>query len=270
MILPLIGYVGKQRYSVSGLSNTKGFELRIYDSETEKHYSFYAKNYLNDDFDSRKHPILNCICTLIYLLVGILIITISINSVDLSVMSLKLFLYCSVFPILIASLAHYITLIIIGTLSLSVETDLKEWHALEHKCVALIEAGIQPTVENIKTCPTTNLYCRIAERFIFVELIIAMAILPYIFYYVLPLNNLTDIFIFYIPTGTICFYIIHKASLQMFNYWKIPLFLIALPLTAIPLLAEKVLTLKEPSEDKIIQTVVRLQIFTILFKINRP
>lgn len=47
--------------------------------------------------------------------------------------------------------------------ALSLTSNLKEWHACEHKSLVLLKSGLEPTVSNLNRCHASLIFCGFAE-----------------------------------------------------------------------------------------------------------
>ncbi|NCN53055.1 DUF1385 domain-containing protein [Candidatus Wolfebacteria bacterium] len=273
MILPIFGYVGKKTVSISGMSNTKGFELTAYDLTKVKDgklikYNFETKYYSTDDFYKKRWIKSEIGGIVVYFLtVGLaLYVTHFLNNpspnIGIQIKSL-------IVTYTIAITSYIIFMNLISIIGIFKEKDLREWHALEHKSIVLLESNNDLTIENLKSCPTATIYCGVTKSAALTQLLILTIILPFIFVYLVPDNKWSKTFIIDIPIASIYLWLIHRKSFDFDDWPKIALMIISLPFTILPLLIQKLFTLKEPSEDKMKTVIRNLTVFKTIFNLNR-
>ena len=267
MRIPLIGFVGKSPYSISGISNDGGFCLEIYNKQKNTSLMLATKNYWNEYNKpaNEKHVNLNLI--LLYLAVLItVIISVSLTTMNLLALNHKepmgyLELYIRIFlqPIAYYAIIFYTLRWIEGIIFLSFFKDFRQWHACEHKSIVLLKAELEPTVENLKSCPMTLMNCGVA-----IDGTVLMAFNVLLGF--MAINNLfppeVEIALITIELTIFTSYLFFRVTISA-QIEKLSLIypILALPAAALPLLAQKLLTLKEPSDEKLAQTAAELKRF---------
>ena len=267
MRIPLIGFVGKSPYSISGISNDGGFCLEIYNKQKNTSLMLATKNYWNEYNKpaNEKHVNLNLILMYLAVLITV-IISVSLTTMNLLALNHKepmgyLELYIRIFlqPIAYYAIIFYTLRWIEGIIFLSFFKDFRQWHACEHKSIVLLKAELEPTVENLKSCPMTLMNCGVV---IGGTVLMAFNVLLGF----MAINNLfspeAEIALITIELTIFTSYLFFRVTISA-QIEKLSLIypILALPAAALPLLAQKLLTLKEPSDEKLAQTAAELKRF---------
>jgi len=264
MILPLAGHVGETFYSVNGASTKKGFQLVIRDSHIPNAAATFQTEHYNDEGclpkENRAISIFLGILAVIMTLVASLLNFVIYYNPDGGFIW-KLFFYPAyllIMPMFFCAVFSDCLRWIYGNLIIFSDKDWREWHALEHKCAILLEAGLEPTVENIKGMPSTIILCSVSlygiNTEIFMGIPILILITPFAFGPLLPI--LTALVIMAVISFSCA---VHATSSKIKNSAQYGIMIMGIPMMAIPLLAEKILTLKEPSDEKINQIAAELK-----------
>lgn len=253
MILPILGVVeqfGKQRIFISGMSSDNGFALNVL-----KKPEYYLYEFAITDYDPKKHSMLLNKRTSFFLrafsfliILGFLLLTYDAKTPFIA----NLFYY-GFAALVINSTVSWLYLFI----SIPKSKDLREWHSCEHKSVVLLEAELEPTVENLEKCPAVLINCGTVYESVSLEFSLCCL-------YALSSNNffqnpgLMDWLT--IIMGASCFLYMVFATVS-FGRSSLFLFLFWLPCVFLPLLAEKFCSTKNPSKEKLNRTVQELKVF---------
>ena len=266
MILPLIGFIGKPRYSIGGLSTKGGFQLLI-KNLPKNDYRIFISSHCNDKNSiPMENTIITClfppIAAMLAVILACLNYAIYYNPDMLTYEKYLLyFVSCVAIPVVGFKLLKDLLRYAYSSLVIFFDKDWREWHACEHKSVILITASIEPTIENLKKMPVTLTNCGVLIKGVDLE------ILTFVFlsFFACSLPNLEEFIIPLIPlyffisiSFSCCIYTLTNMATDLFDYATA---IIALPIMAIPLLVEKFMALKEPSDEKLAQTAAELKEF---------
>jgi uncharacterized protein YqhQ len=133
--------------------------------------------------------------------------------------------------------------------------QVARWHSCEHKSVVLLEGGLAPDRENFDPCPATLINCGSVWVGVWIELLLGVASLLALVPGVLSLP-------FY-AVAAISIFLVSSASamrfLSLFNGRmsgaRLALFIFGIPAFVVPLLFERILALRKPSEEEIAITI---------------
>ena len=273
MILPLMGFVGKLKRFVSGTTSRNGFLLQIRGCEKPITYNliFATKNFDNKDLfpksDTMTLNFMVAVSALLAFTFSLINLLSHFHPQDhiISIITLLVLngLIVPIFSYFFFSDAVYWTY---GLITMFFDKNCREWHTCEHKSAVLIEAGLEPTVENLKKMPATLLSCgtsiygtRIGASTLSIMLALSHSLIP---------SNILTIIAVLLPIpiiSYICYGFILASKREKFRHCLITI--IALPMIALPLITEKLFTLKEPSEEKYRKTAEELKHFIEFFQI---
>ncbi|MBI4991593.1 MAG: DUF1385 domain-containing protein [Candidatus Harrisonbacteria bacterium] len=270
MIVPILGYVGKPTFDISGSSSRNGFRLEIRKANVDQPVNFSITDFdeYNDFTRSYSHR-----ARLLEMFVGFLIST---AIIALASILKKLSLLEIGITSFFLSLTIQILITNLSTLwHLRQDSENREWHAAEHKSVVVLEAGLEPTVENLKKCPANLMFCGSVQMGIMMEICLLSVIAN--LFYLMPVEFwsilLTPTIISFLEITIIAAFgmwipililsitaIILSPVKYRYQFVNLTLVL-SIPIAAIPLLGEKFFALKEPSEEKLRRTAEELKEF---------
>ncbi len=126
-----------------------------------------------------------------------------------------------------------------------------EWHACEHKSIALLERGLEPTVENLKKMSMVDVQCGTATSVLGWQIVMAITLWVFV-----PNVGFGWIAILAIIGGVL---VLLTPELPLFWAW---LFLpLMVPVIIFPLLIQRLCVVREPSRKKLQETAAELKIF---------
>lgn len=148
-------------------------------------------------------------------------------------------------------------------------SNQKEWHACEHKSLALLKSGLEPTVSNLNRCHASLIFCGFAQNSIQFVFLISMWTLGITGFEIVSWPSAVKLAsIFYLLDSFILTVFINLAMPEIQsdeNPQKNPffwLFYVASLPTILPIIVlEKMLVLKTPSPDKLEETALVLREF---------
>ncbi|PIR69466.1 MAG: hypothetical protein COU47_02715 [Candidatus Niyogibacteria bacterium CG10_big_fil_rev_8_21_14_0_10_46_36] len=267
MITSIFGCVGKSSVRVGGESTEDGFRLTIYKRfEGSPVASLFFKTSHYDgirrmlDVSSalKNHDIV--------LVVGT--ISLSLCAASLLLLSPQK-LWTARFLAMIFIL--FVSFIVTRNLSIFFYiarmpgfSNLKEWHACEHKIVTLIEDGRIPTRRNMKKAPMTLINCGTSIVINSTQQHISMLVLIFYMLGIIPFSAplVTGFLFFFLSCIFLSLYIAVFGNYLRLN----PVLLIVsaiflFPALILPMLGERILLLKHPSEEKIEAAVTEMYDF---------
>ena len=139
-----------------------------------------------------------------------------------------------------------------------------EWHACEHKSYVLLKSGLEPTIENLRRCPSELIWCGGSHLATLFEASLSWWIAMLLFA-LFPESQIANFICFALMTffGSVC-------MLQILIYRMFPLspgrpspaiIALAKPAAAMPLAIQKFFTTAEPPEEKLNATLMAIQNF---------
>jgi len=148
-------------------------------------------------------------------------------------------------------------------------SNIKEWHACEHKSLVLLKSGLEPTVLNLNRCHASLIFCGFAEKLIqFIVLLsvwtlgimgFEIVVWPPVIKFVSAFYFLDSFILIIFVNFVICEIQSDKHPEKNPFFW---LFYIALLPIILPVIAlEKMFVLKRPSQDKLEETARALKEF---------
>lgn len=257
MIIPVLGFVGKKKRSISGESSNTGFKLTI----SEKNggaFFFNTQNYSEFELDEEKANRLIRASSLLTLFLA-LIASISILAISQAQLFVSL-LFLLFAIILITSSGSYIAVF----WHTADWHELRQWHACEHKAVALLESGLVVTFENLKKCPKTVLYCGSSVLSIMHESVWLLWCAAAIKFQVIPISFSLWIWFWLLGVCSVLFFFVNSILWRFTKqawFFEPFFFIFIIPMAIMPLFTEKYCTVEEPSDEKIKQTVEDIKQF---------
>lgn len=250
MILPLFGFIGKGRLNIGGISGSNGFQLQIEDRIRNEFFVFDSTG-LYAPFEPQMNRPKN-----------IIFWSILISGAGLSFWLLDFIWFsgAGIFICFFTSIVGFLAISKLAILAAQMamiykEESKREWHSCEHKSVVLLEAGLEPTLENLKKCPALLVNCGtvIGSLDVFLDLGCLLALLGTFFAH----SDWLTYSGFYVAGGSFISYF----AILFYRTAALIIFPLVFPLAAIPLLMEKNFALKEPPDDKLRFTALKLRGF---------
>lgn len=158
--IPFLGiFLGRGRppyaYNISGRSNSSGFTIKIETGEN-RNLTFTSKNYDYDydfkEFDEKSKK-LKREFWLTFLILGALVTQTPFfwnypgNSRFCQTLGFTMMLFSLFFTSAFTCILKSFT------------AEFREWHACEHKSIELLKLGKEITTDNLKKCPKVSVYC---------------------------------------------------------------------------------------------------------------
>ncbi len=253
MILPILGAVmgfGKQRLFSSGESDNNGFGLKILKKPDYSLHDFAIAGFDKDQRSLLLAPRTTFFLRAISFLIALCFIQLTYSANAPFIFNL---FYYGLAAIVIGSAVIWLYVLV----SVIKRKELREWHACEHKSIVLLEAGLEPTVENLRKCPAVLINCGTVHESAKLELYFCV-------FYALSRSdifsnpNLADWLVVAMWISCMFYLFFATASFSYFHFLFFPFWL---PCIFLPLLAEKFCSTKNPSPDKLERTIWELKVF---------
>lgn len=265
MIIPFFGDIGKTNISVSGVCSHSGFLLNIsktLSNSLKQDLIFLTRNHdLDEDEDERSIKILGIIA-LTFGILGMTFIKYYIQLLGIyqhqSTESVLSWFYAVSGGIVL----FFVVFCIGQLLKFRSQKETREWHACEHKASVLLSKKLEPSIDSFSKCPKTLLGCGTSTIIIFLQIIIFLWIILASFTFEIPVMYIQSFNLSTIASGIlVCVGGIRLMPLAIKKLVFIIFLPFALPFLIMPFLAEYFFVLKEPSKEKIEQTIQELKKF---------
>lgn len=256
MAAPWFGDLDKDRYTVNGLCSERGFSLNVFDKGRPLGMLF---TYPPDAFtpDSRK-SLLKKLMSLFLPLLFFVTLVFACFSLDIfpdifcfrdNVLGLLTFYFGVLW------LSFRGAVILTASIIYHFDKEQCEWHALEHKCVVLIESELSITENNLRSISPALFRCGMGRVLFSLQLEIVLWMLLLVLLGVAHLDFFSTfllLLIFWCAFLVIItdFLQTHK-SVHKPRWLKDLLVILSFPGFILPFLYERFFILKSPSEEKI-------------------
>ncbi|MDP3999293.1 MAG: DUF1385 domain-containing protein [bacterium] len=245
--------------NAEGLSNSTGFEVKFTDSVNRSRL-FYTRSYNPEHKEDKiSKPDLKKIRVLFWVL--------SLPYAVLCVWSFGNLLRVAIMSAIGAFGFSFIATFLITVWEFRKATEVREWHACEHKSIMLLELGLSPTSENLRGMPSVSVHCGTSQLGImFLEAPIFILLFLWSDVYsaqwrepILLILSLGFWWMSACAGLVLLSFVADFFSSTKFHYTNLVIALSFSPLAIIPCIIEKLCVLKEPSEKKISATVEDLR-----------
>lgn len=253
---------GSQFTSGSGKSNETGFYL-ILTNSNQKHQEFMTKNYRDVVATSSDRPFL---IYGLWTLINIISVFTILSPLNPASLFTKLILLISEMPLSLMMLTLIWTVIKMKTGS----QNALEWHACEHKTFVLLRSDLDPTIKNLKQCPPDNIWCGGSYIMTVLEIYLSSWILILLIT-TFPKSSLANLIslalLIFIASAHILFFLITSTPLLKSKLLLPITITLAKPAAILPLAMQRFFTTKEPSNEKLQETIETLRRFILTSKL---
>lgn len=145
-----------------------------------------------------------------------------------------------------------------------------EWHACEHKSFVLLRSDLDPTIKNLKQCPPDNIWCGGSYIMTVLEIYLSSWILILLITTFLKsslVNLISLALLIFIASAHILFLLISGVPLLKSRMLLPITIALAKPAAILPLAMQRFFTTKEPSNEKLQETIEALRSFILTSKL---